>query len=58
MGRDGIRVATALAPRQLRSRETYEELISAAERLLAKSGANEFTLLGVSQESGVSIGGI
>ena len=58
MGRDELRASKALAPRQLRSRETYAKLITASERLLARSGAGDFTLLAVSRESGVSIGGI
>lgn len=52
-------LASALrAPLQGRSRESYERMMVAAERLLAERGDGDFTLSEVSRAAGVSIGSI
>jgi AcrR family transcriptional regulator len=46
------------APKQQRSRESFERVIAATYRLLSEDKGADFTLADVSRESGVSIGGI
>jgi AcrR family transcriptional regulator len=46
------------APKQQRSRESYERVLAATQRLLTEEKGADFTLADVSRESGVSIGGI
>lgn len=46
------------APKQQRSRESYERVLAATRRLLTEEKGADFTLADVSRESGVSIGGI
>ena len=51
--------ATAdLAPKQQRSLQSQEKLIATAEQLLARHGANNFTIADLSEAAGVSVGGI
>jgi AcrR family transcriptional regulator len=46
------------APKQQRSRESYERVLAATQRLLTDEKGADFTLADVSRESGVSVGGI
>lgn len=46
------------APKQQRSRESYERVLAATQRLLTEEKGADFTLADVSRESGVSVGGI
>jgi len=46
------------APKQQRSRESYERVLAATKRLLTEEKGADFTLADVSRESGVSVGGI
>jgi AcrR family transcriptional regulator len=46
------------APKQQRSRDSYERVLAATKRLLTEEKGADFTLADVSRESGVSIGGI
>jgi AcrR family transcriptional regulator len=48
----------SVAPKQQRSRESYERVLAATRRLLTEEKGADFTLADVSRESGVSIGGI
>ncbi|MRW92069.1 TetR family transcriptional regulator [Duganella sp. FT80W] len=45
-------------PKQKRSLESQEAILLATERLLTREGGNDFTLLDLSRESGMSVGGI
>jgi AcrR family transcriptional regulator len=45
-------------PKQQRSRESYERVLAATQRLLTEEKGADFTLADVSRESGVSVGGI
>jgi AcrR family transcriptional regulator len=56
---EDVGLASALrAPLQGRSRESYERMMAAAEKLLAERGNGEFTLNEVSSAGNVSIGSI
>jgi len=50
--------APSLAPKQERSRRSYDRILDAAGRVLAAGGAEGFTIQAIAQEAGVSIGGI
>lgn len=50
--------ASAMAPKQRRSRESHERILATAERLLRTSGTGQLTLATVSRTAGVSVGGI
>lgn len=45
-------------PKQKRSLQSQESILLATERLLARKGCTDFTLLDLSRESGMSVGGI
>jgi AcrR family transcriptional regulator len=48
----------ARIPKQIRSRESYERMLAAADQILSKDGVAALTLAEVSRRSGVSIGSI
>jgi len=48
----------ALAPKQARSRRSYDLILDAAHRVLEEHGPDGFTIQAIAQEAGVSIGGI